>query len=110
MAVFAAKLGGKESLQDVFHDFDAGDSAAEGENVHVVVLHALAGAVGVGTYSGAHAMDLVCGDTGPDSASANDHASVGVSACDVLGDLKGEVWVVVKGVVFVCAQAHDVVT
>ena len=110
MALFAAKLGGKESLQDVFDDFNAGDSAAQRKHVHVVVLHSLAGAVGIGSDPGAHAVDLVGGDAGTDSASANDYAAVGVSAGYVLGDLEGEVGIVVQGVVFVRAQAHDVVT
>src|SRR3954462_11457668 len=87
----------------------ADDLGAETEDVHVVVLHALMGAVAVVADRCADARELAGGDRGADTGPADEHGTLRVAALDRLADLAGLVGVVDPHRVGVGAQVDHVV-
>jgi hypothetical protein len=83
--------------------------AAQAEDVHVVVLHALVGGVGVVGDGRPHAADLVGRHAGPDPGAADEDPPVRLSVADRIRQAAGEVRVVVGRVRAVAAEVDQLV-
>lgn len=79
-------------------EFHAGgrtdDAAAQHEDVHIVMLHALMGRVNVMAESGANAVEFIGRDGSADTRAAEENASVGSAIQNGAPNLRGVVGVV----------------
>src|SRR6516162_8344880 len=64
------EAGVQEGANQLTGEFDADDSAAEHQHIHVVMLNTLVRRIGVVTQSGANTWNPVCSHRGANTASA----------------------------------------
>src|SRR4051794_2696517 len=83
---------------------------AEREDVHVVVLDALVGGVGVMTHGRPNPLDLVRGDARANAGATDQDPAVSLSVADGVAEARGEVRVVVLRVGPVAAEVDGLVT
>lgn len=76
MSFCAAKPGAEEVLRTLPRDSDTGGPTAEADDVHVVVLHALASRKVIVTKRGTDAHDLIGSNGSSYAASANKNAPI----------------------------------
>src|ERR1035437_2401902 len=105
----AAEPCGEEALRARDGSLDTDHAGPEGQHVHVVVLDALTGGVGVVAQPGANAGHLGGGDRGAHAAAADEDAAVRPTIEDGQGKGAGVVRVVVPGVRAVAAQVDQLV-
>src|SRR5829696_6242194 len=77
VSLLAAEGGADEGARQLLGQLGPHDAAAEHEDVHVVVLHALVRRVAVVAEPRAHAGDLVGGDRSADAAAADEDPALG---------------------------------
>ena len=77
VAALAGEPGVQERVHQLARQLAADHAAAEHEHVHVVVLDALVGGVGVVAQAGAYAGDAVGRHRGADAAAAQDDPAIG---------------------------------
>ena len=97
MARFRAEARAEEGPHALHGELDADDPRAEAQDVHVVVLDALARGVRVVADAGADAADLRRGDRGAHAAAADEDAPVGPPVGDRPPEAQAEIRVVVLG-------------
>src|SRR5271165_3943139 len=76
MTWLAAECRVQESPCQFLREFDANDTSAEHQHIHVVVLHALMSRVGIMTETGTDTPHLVCRDACAYAAAANENPPV----------------------------------
>ena len=109
VALLTAEGRAYERRHELSRQLVAHYPAAYAEDVHVVVLHALSGRVGVVAHAGAYPADLVRGDARPHPTAANNHSAVRLLARHATGNGSREVGIVVRRIDLVGSNVyHDV--
>jgi hypothetical protein len=94
IAFLRDKTRSNERIHQLQRQFITHDARAEAENVHVVVLHSLAGGVGVVTDAGANSADLVRRDRRADAAAADKDSALDIAVQDGLRDSERDVGII----------------
>ena len=94
MALFVGEAGAQEGPHQLPCQLDADHPGAEHQDVHVVVLDALMGRVGVVAEAGADAGELVRRDGGAHAAPADQHAPLHRARRAPPGQRRGHVRIV----------------
>lgn len=109
MALLIGELGFEIGANELPRQFDADDPRTEYEYVHVVVLDALVGRVGVVTQSCADSVYFVGGHGCADPAATNQHAAVSFTLLDGCSQKKSEVGIVIQCIISAGAEINDLV-
>ena len=95
MARFAGERGTQEGDRAFERRLGADDACPESEDVHVVVLDALVGRVGVVANGGADAPNLVGCHGGSDARPADEDPAIDLTITDGMTETSGEIRIVV---------------
>src|SRR3954454_15992339 len=87
VALASVELRREEDRDELARDRRADDLGAEAEDVHVVVLDRLVGAVHVVADRGANAGELAGGNSGAGAGAADEDAALGLARLDPLAEL-----------------------
>ena len=109
VALLVGERSAHERRDDLAYERGADDAAADAQDVHVVVLDALARRVGVVAGGRPHARDLIGRDAGADPAPAGEDAALDFAGGDGVGEREDEVGVVVRRVIRRRAVVDDLV-
>lgn len=96
MALFTSKVRTKKMDAEIFRQFRSDHSGAKHKHVHIIVLHALVGRVGVVAKARANAGNLVGGHGCAHAAAANEDATFGLAMQNAERQRLGEVGIIYR--------------
>src|SRR5262249_25031064 len=97
----------QEGANKLAGELDADDTTAEHQHVHVVVLNALVGRIGVVTQSGTNPWNPICGHRGANAAPAEQDTALGSVLAQGSTD-SGRIVGIIHRIGAVGAQVEDV--